>query len=324
MGRFFRVVGVVVTNGAVARVLGAFGLFVVAEYAVWIGMLVYAFHHGGAIALTDDDDQPGLDGLFEGLVEVTSDDRARLLTGLLTAQYVVVGALDVLFVVLAVGVLHQGQAWVGYLNAAYGIGAVAAGVLTAHLLGWRLSQVIGASVLVLGAGLVLTGFFHQAVIVLLLIGVVGAGRAVLFVAASSLLQRVVPAQVVGRVFGVVEGLSNLGLAVGSVLPALLIYLGGDRLAVVVIGGLLPAAAVLGVGPCAVSIRAGRCRSWRWPCCVPCPTSPTCPGRGWRHWRGNSSACTCSPERSSLGRGTKGTGFTPSPKGKLRFRLMVTL
>ncbi len=397
MGRFFRVVGVVVTNGTVARVLAAFGLFVVAEYAVWIGMLVYAFHHGGAtasglvamaqlvpgiliapplatvadrrsptlllavgyvaqvvamagvalalfvgatplvayafavvastamcatrpaqsavlpstarvaqeltaanviagwaenfgivfsaviaaiflkigkidllfalsaafvgiaailvapvrvsgIALADEgDDQPGLHGLFEGLVEITRDDRARLLTGLLSAQYVVVGALDVLFVVLAVSVLHQGQAWVGYLNAAYGIGAVAAGILTAHLLGWRLSQVIGTSVLVLGAGLVLTGFFHEAVVVVLLIGVVGAGRAVLFVAASTLLQRVVPAQVVGRVFGVVEGLSNLGLAVGSLLPALLIYLGGDRLAVVVVGGLLPAAAVLGVG-----------------------------------------------------------------------------
>jgi MFS family permease len=162
-----------------------------------------------------------------------------LLTGLLSAQYVVVGALDLLFVVLAVSVLHQGQAWVGYLNAAYGIGAVAAGILTAHLLGWRLSQVIGTSVLVLGAGLVLTGFFHEAVVVVLLIGVVGAGRAVLFVAASTLLQRVVPAQVVGRVFGVVEGLSNLGLAVGSLLPALLIYLGGDRLAVVVVGTCCP-------------------------------------------------------------------------------------
>jgi MFS family permease len=397
VGRFFRVVGVVVTNGALARVLGAFGLFVVAEYAVWIGMLVYSFHHGGAtasglvamaqlvpgilvapplaavadrrsptlllslgyvaqaaamagvalalfanapplvayafavaaspaicatrpaqsavlpstarvaqeltaanviagwaenfgivfsavvaaiflkidkidllfalsavfvaiaailvapvrvagIALADEgDDHPGLHGLFEGLVEISSDNRARLLTRLLTAQYVVVGALDVLFVVLAVGVLHQGQAWVGYLNAAYGIGAVTAGLVTAHLLGWRLSQVIGTSVFVLGAGLILTGFFHEAALVALLIGVVGAGRAVLFVASSTLLQRVVPARVVGRVFGVVEGLSNLGLAVGSLLPALLIYLGGDRLAVVVVGGLLPAAAVLGVG-----------------------------------------------------------------------------
>jgi hypothetical protein len=45
----------------------------------------------------------------------------------------------------------------------------------------------------------------------------------------------------------VEGLTNLGLAVGSLLPALLINLGGDRLALVVVGGLLPAAAVVGMG-----------------------------------------------------------------------------
>jgi MFS family permease len=155
--------------------------------------------------------------------------------------------MDVLFVVLAIGVLHQGQAWVGYLNGAFGIGAVAAGPVTAHLLGWRLSRVIRVSVVVLGAGLVLTALFHTLLLVVLLLAVVGAGRAVLLVAATTLLQRVVPAQVVGRVFGVVEGLSNLGLAVGSLLPALLIYLGGDELALVVVGGLLPVAAVLGLG-----------------------------------------------------------------------------
>ena len=397
MGRFFRVIGTVLTHGAVVRVVAAFGLFVVAEYTVWIGMLVFAFHHGGAtaaglvaiaqlvpglliaplvsaaadrraptllltggyvaqaaamagvavallastppivaygfavlastaicttrpaqsvvlpstarvaqeltaanviaswaenfgialsaaivafflgtgqigllfafcaalaaiaavlvspvrvsgIALADEtDNQSGVNTLFEGALVVVRQDRARFLAGLLTVQFVVVGALDVLFVVLAIGVLHQGQAWVGYLNGAYGIGAVIAGALTAHLLGWRLGQVISASVLVLGAGLVLTAFFHTALIVVVLVAAVGAGRAVLFVAATTLLQRVVPAQVVGRVFGLVEGLTNLGLAVGSLLPALLINLGGDRLALVVVGGLLPAAAVVGMG-----------------------------------------------------------------------------
>jgi len=49
VGRFFRVVGVVVTNGTMARVLGAFGCRGGGVRGL-IGMLVYAFHHGGATA----------------------------------------------------------------------------------------------------------------------------------------------------------------------------------------------------------------------------------------------------------------------------------
>jgi hypothetical protein len=30
--------------------MAAFGLFTLAEYSTWIGMLFYAFHHGGATA----------------------------------------------------------------------------------------------------------------------------------------------------------------------------------------------------------------------------------------------------------------------------------
>ena len=241
----------IVLSAAIAAIFLKIGqiswLFAVSAALVGVAAILVVPVRVTGIALADEtDDQPGVNALFEGFVVTARDERARLLTGLLSAQWVVVGALDILFVVLAVDVLHQGQAWVGYLNAAYGIGAVAAGALTAHLLGWRLSQVIGLSVLALGAALVLTGFFHLAVIVVLLIAVVGAGRAVLFVAATTLLQRVVPAEVVGRVFGVVEGLSNLGLAVGSLLPALLIYLGGDQFALIVVGGLLPAAGALGV------------------------------------------------------------------------------
>jgi len=55
--------------------------------------------------------------------------------------------------------------------------------------------------------------------VVTLVVVAGGGRAVLAVSANTLLQRVVPAQLVGRVFGIVEGLSGAGLAAGSLLTA---------------------------------------------------------------------------------------------------------
>ena len=50
MGRFFRVIRALVRDPAMARVTAAFVAFVVSEYAVWIGMLVYAFGHGGTTA----------------------------------------------------------------------------------------------------------------------------------------------------------------------------------------------------------------------------------------------------------------------------------
>jgi MFS family permease len=63
---------------------------------------------------------------------------------------------------------------------------------------------------------------------------------------NTLLQRVVPVQVLGRVFGLVEGLSNAGLALGAALAPLLIDLGGYRVAVVTVGLLLPVVVVVGI------------------------------------------------------------------------------
>jgi MFS family permease len=203
-------------------------------------VLVLPVRIAGIAAAAEPGGQSGARMLLEGVREVTGPPRPRLLAGLLAMQYIVVGALDVLFVVVAIQVLGRGQQWVGYLNTAYGAGAVVAGVLTANLLGHRLGRVISV------AGLVFAAFSSSAGVVIVLLAVAGAGRAVLVVAASTMLQRVVPASVVGRVFGVVEGLSFAGLAIGSVLAPLLINIGGGRLALIVVGALLPATAVSGI------------------------------------------------------------------------------
>ena len=171
--------------------------------------------------------------------------RLRLMLALLTAEAAVVGALDLLFVILAVTVLGRPQAWAGYLNSAYGVGAILAAPVSVLLVGRRLGgPILGAALLLSGAlaalaaGLALGG-------TVALLTVVGASRALLDVASRSLLQRSVPAQSVGQVFGFLEGLTMAGLAIGALLVPALVHLGGSRLALLGVAAVLPLAAAGG-------------------------------------------------------------------------------
>ncbi len=48
MARVAGSVGSLLRNAQLRRVSVSFLLFLIAEYSVWIGMLVYAYHRGGA------------------------------------------------------------------------------------------------------------------------------------------------------------------------------------------------------------------------------------------------------------------------------------
>jgi MFS family permease len=171
--------------------------------------------------------------------------RLRLMLALLTAEAAVVGALDLLFVILAISVLHRSQAWAGYLNSAYGVGAVLAAPVSATLVGRRLGLPILSAALLLSGALAVVAFGLGLAATVALLIVVGASRALLDVASRTLMQRSVPAQLLGRVFGVLEGLTMAGLAVGALLVPALVHLGGSRLALLGVAAVLPLAAAVG-------------------------------------------------------------------------------
>lgn len=189
-------------------------------------------------------DSPGpLASVGEGVRIAARQPRLRLVLLLLTAEAVVMGALDLLFVILAVDVLGRPQAWAGYLSAAYGVGAVLAASVSVLLIGRRLGgPILGAGLLLSGALAALSAGIGPAGTVALLI-VAGASRALLDVASRALLQRSVQAELLGRVFGLLEGLSMAGFAVGSLLVPALMHLGGARAALLGTAAALPLVAV---------------------------------------------------------------------------------
>jgi hypothetical protein len=188
---------------------------------------------------------PVLAGLAESLRLTARRPRVRLMLGLLTAQAIVAGALDLLIVILAVSVLGLSRAWVGYLSFACGLGAVLAATVSVVLIGRRLGFPIVSAALLLSIALAALAADAGLAVTLALLAVAGASQTLLDVSSRTLLQRSVPPQLIGQVFAILEGLQEAGWALGALLVPLLVYLGGSRLALLGVAALLPLAAAVG-------------------------------------------------------------------------------
>ena len=186
-----------------------------------------------------------LAGLAESLRLTARRPRIRLMLGLLTAQAAVAGALDLLIVIVAVSVLGLSHAWVGYLNFAYGVGAVLAATVSVVLIGRRLGVPIVSAALILSIAVATLASDVGLAVTVALLAVGGASHTVLDVSNRILLQRSVPAPLISQVFGILEGLQAAGWALGALLVPLLVYLGGSRLALLGVAAVLPLAAAVG-------------------------------------------------------------------------------
>ena len=168
----------------------------------------------------------------------------RLSVALLTVQYLMVGVLDVLLVVLAFEVLDIGSSGVGLLNSAVGAGAIAGSALTVLLVGRRLAVPLVIGFACWGLALSAVGLVSSEAAVPVLLGLAGAGGILTEVAGRLLLQRSAPNEVLSRVFGVLEGLSMAAIGVGSVVVPASIDLLGLRGTLFAAAGLMLAVALL--------------------------------------------------------------------------------
>ena len=154
--------------------------------------------------------------LTAGFTAVLHKPALRVVVGLSSAQAFVDGAIEVLLVVLAISILHGGNANLGWLNTAIGIGSILGAVIVAaYSARRRLAGGFAIGLLLSALPLAACAAVYSLAPALVLVGALGVGAIFVQVNSVTLLQRSAENEVMGRVFAVQESLLMAGLAIGS-------------------------------------------------------------------------------------------------------------
>ena len=184
------------------------------------------------------------EGLLAGIRAVARQGDTRLLVGILALRMLTSGAMDVLFVLLALEAFHIGESGAGLLNAALGIGTIIGGALTFSLVGRQhLAPALALAAIVSGGALAIIGTAAPVWLAVPLIVIGGIGYATCDMIGRTILQRVTPDRMLARVLGALEGIGLASLALGAVLVPVIVTVIGVQPTLVVVGLILP----VGVG-----------------------------------------------------------------------------
>jgi MFS family permease len=174
-----------------------------------------------------------------GFRAIIGDRNLRLLIGVFCAQTVVAGALMIIVVALALDELDLGQSGVGYLNAVLGVGGLVGGFVALVLAQrGKLARDFGIGVVLWSAPLLAVAAWPTVWMAVIAMVLIGLGNSLVDINAFTILQRVVPDEVLGRVFGAMESALIGAMAAGALIMPLLINTMGLRAGLLVVGGVV--------------------------------------------------------------------------------------
>ena len=221
-------------------------------------LLLAPLHVEGVIQPTAASRAPPASIVLDGVRAVRGP--ARLILVLMAAQGFVRGCLNVLIVVAVFRVLDAGDGAVGYLTAGLGLGGLVGAFGAMTLRGSGLAVALGVALVFWGLPIALIAPRPSLAAAILLLAVVGAANSVEDVAGFTLLQRIVPDELLSRALGLVWGAAMGAVALGSIAAPAVVAAVGPRAAFVVVGACCPCSRCSAGAACARS--TGRARPGR--------------------------------------------------------------
>lgn len=230
--------GLMIAPGGAESVFGLFGVLL-------LGAAAFVLRLGLPREVSTYDRESMLRTAVAGARELRREPSGAVLLGMVTGQYVVVGIMDILVIVLALDVIGTGSSGPGFLGSVFGVGSIIGGLVTVVLVGRRsLSGPLAVGLLAAGLPIVALVGVESLPVAAVLLGAWGAGKAFFDVAGRTLLQRAVSERVLARVFGLQEAMMTAALAAGAALaPPAVAMLGLDG-ALLATGLFVPVAGML--------------------------------------------------------------------------------
>lgn len=172
----------------------------------------------------------------EGFSAIGRNGDALMVAVLTCVQTVVAGASAVYTVVMAVKILETGPKGVGYIDSAFGVGAIVGGLVAIGRARKRkLASDLVLGVILWSIPLVAVWALPTIPVVFAAVVAMGFGNPLVDVNFATILQRIIPDEVLGRVFGALEGALIGTMALGAALMPFLIDAVGFDLALAILG-----------------------------------------------------------------------------------------